>query len=270
MPNKYNLGAINIEFNPTTVKQNNMIVLEIGDSYKKEPVMQITGNNDIQLLYYYSRIFIYKLGSTNFFVIEMKCEKNPDMYFMFNVNVVVASSATHNNSTMGTLLTALNSTENKPTRIILELNSELKDQKIQRSGNIFYVKEINVSGAFPLVNAATVTFLPGELKEMSFIPTAGTDVQFVQEEIQWVLDCKHLGEDGKETADLAIDKSALKYFISGIIVGVGFIFIYLLVKYSGFSVFNKKVTGKKPMTWTEWWNKFFTGNLSSQTSLIST
>ena len=59
MSNKYNLGAINLAFNPIQVKQNNIIVIQIDDSYKKEPVLQMEDNVELKLLYYFDKIFIY-------------------------------------------------------------------------------------------------------------------------------------------------------------------------------------------------------------------
>jgi hypothetical protein len=291
MPNKYNLGAINVEFNPTTIKQNNMIVLEIGDSYKKEPVIQIADNNDIQLLYYYGRIFIYMLGGNKFFVIEMTSEKSDEIYFMFDVEAG-SKTPTHDNSSIGRLLNALNGTENKSTTLGLELNSELKvkDQKIQRSGNIFYVKNIKVSGLFPLADAAKTTFLPPALKNMTSAPTEGTVVQFVQEEIQWVLDCQHESDYGRENTDLSGDKTAFTYFISGIAVCVGFLLVYLFIIYIWPAISKKNSTGgpvgsSPPPTsfiakigeWiTSIWssavsrvNNIRSGNLTKQTTLIA-
>lgn len=231
MSNKYNLGAINLAFNPIQVKQNNIIVIQIDDSYKKEPVLQMEDNVELKLLYYFDKIFIYMMGTVKYFVIELTCDKGPEIYIMFDIEVNT-NTATDDNTSVGKILQKFVNAENKTVNADgIIFNNEIRNKKVQRTGNVLYIGTITVSYMFPITQSAIVAFLPQTLKDITSTPTAGQEVQLRPEEIQWVLECNQLSEDGKIKVDLSEDKTSIAYFVSGVFITFAVLLAYLFMVY---------------------------------------
>lgn len=242
MPNKYDFKRMNLEINPTNAIKNNIIEIGIDGDYKKEPVMQITGANDTQLLYYFGKILIYKYNEVKFFVVELTSEKNPNMYIVFDVTSG-SKTPTDNNTGIGKLIRSFSA--DKKSSIEMDLNNIIKTKlkngkKMKREGNVVYVDNITVSYSFPVTANINTTYLPESLKGFASIPSSSegfTSLQSniegletfnaVQEEIQWLLDCNLLGENGEDKVSLASDKNAYTYFVSGISIAIVLFFIYI-------------------------------------------
>ncbi len=251
MPNKYNFKTMNLKFNPTNGIKNNIIEIGIDEDYKKEPVMQITGANDTQLLYYYGKILIYKYNEVKFFVVELSSDKNPNMYIVFDItsgSTTPTDNTTAIGNIMGGIVDASGILKNTESTISnVDFNSMLKDKKITRGGNLFYVGKVTVSYPFPTTANAASGNLPEALKNLTAVPTWDeVNPGFSQEEIQWVLDCNLLGEDGDEKVSLASDKNAYKYFVSGLSIAIVLFFIYIAaINWSSILTFFSKYRNTK-------------------------
>lgn len=216
MPNKYNLNISGkkIGFTPSEFASKKIITIEMDESWKKEPVVQISGKDDIQILYYYGRILIYKFNNINYFAVELNATNNSPIYFLFLVEVTTPEKSNSNSTSVGNIISNLDNTTTTKIELELDLNSMLINKTIKNSGNVYYVDKLTISYTFPTSNDVGKTLLPGALSSTES-PDNWDEVKpsFVKEEIQWVLDCNSLGEDGKETADVTKEITSLKVFI---------------------------------------------------------
>jgi len=231
MPNKYNFRPFNIEFIPGKVKTSlNKVVLNIDNEQKKEPVMQIADENDTQILYYLDNILLYKINSINFFVICLTSDKNPETYIVFDV---AGGGSTHDGTSIAKIMAGLGNeaTQNQKQTVSLDFNADMRSRTFLRTGNVFYAGNITTTRVFPTVSPVSPANLPAELKELTGVPIGADPMVFVQEEIQWVLDCNQIGEYGKETPIMET-KNPYADIIVGVIAGmIGIVGIYLFYEF---------------------------------------